>query len=228
MLSFVVPAHDERASLPALVEEIRAAAARLGAPYEIVVVDDGSEDGTDAWLEGAARAADLRFVRHRRKLGQSAALASGLRASRGDLLVTLDADLQNDPADVPALLAALDGADLVCGVRAARRDGVAKRFGSRVANALRRLVLRDRFRDVGCSLKVWRREVAERVPRFDGFHRFLPLLAEAEGFRVVERPVSHRPRRHGRTHYGNFARALRGLHDLLGVRWLLRRRLPGA
>jgi len=227
MVSFVVPAHNERDSLPRLLDEIRAAAARIGTGYEIVVVDDGSTDGTGAWIEEEARrSADLRAVLHGRNRGQSAALATGLDASRGDVVVTMDADLQNDPADVPALLAALEGFDLACGVRRRRRDPIAKRIASRLANRIRRWILRDRFRDVGCSLKAWRRPVARRVPRFQGFHRFLPVLAEAEGFRVTEVEVSHRPREHGKTHYGNLTRALRGAYDLLGVGWLIRRRLP--
>jgi dolichol-phosphate mannosyltransferase len=226
-LSFVVPAHNELASLPALLTEIRAAASAIGGAHEIVVVDDGSNDGSDAWLaEEAARAGDVVVVSFAHNAGQSAALAAGLDAARGDRLVTLDADLQNDPADAPRQVAALADHDLVCGVRTTRRDVFAKRAGSRIANFVRRVALHDRFRDVGCGLKAWRRPVVDALPRFRGFHRFLPVLAEAEGFRVVEIEVSHRARRYGATHYGELGRALRGFRDMLGVRWLIRRRLP--
>ena len=226
LLSFVVAAHNEVASLPPLLEEIRGAAGRVGAPFEIVVVDDGSTDGTTAWLERESREHDdLLAVHLPKNRGQSAAMIVGLRASRGEILVTLDADLQNDPADAVQLVAALEESDLACGVRAKRHDIWAKRVGSRIANRFRRWILKDRFRDVGCSLKAWRRPVAERMPPFRGFHRFIPILAEAEGFRVVELEVSHRPREHGETHYGQLSRALAGLRDLFGVAWLRSRRV---
>lgn len=225
-ISFILPAHDEGESLPILVEEIRAVAGALGGDYEIVVVDDASSDGTEAWLRQQVRASrDLRALRMPRQSGQSTALAQGLAASRGDIVVTLDADLQNLPGDTPALMKALEGADLACGVRQGRQDSLAKRIGSRVANRALRGALGVEHHDTGCAHRAWRRPVVERIPRFEGFHRFVSVLASAEGFRVVEVPVSHRPRSFGRTHYGNLARAVRGLYDLIGVGWLLRRRL---
>lgn len=225
-ISFVLPAHDERESLPVLIGEIRAVAAELDGGYEIVVVDDGSNDGTEAWLQEQVRtSSDLRALRLPGQRGQSTALAQGLAATRGEIVVTLDADLQNVPGDTPALLKALEDADLACGVRQGRRDSLAKRIGSRVANWATRGALRVDHHDTGCAHRAWRRSVVGRVPRFEGFHRFVPVLASAEGFRVVEVPVSHRPRSFGRTHYGNLGRAVRGLYDLIGVGWWLRRRL---
>jgi len=217
-VTFLVAAHDEIDSLPTLVAEIDAVARDAGLDYEILVVDDGSEDGTGEWLdkEAAARA-NLRAVHHDGRRGQSVALGTGIDAARGLRLVTLDADLQNDPADAPALLAALDGADLACGVRVDRRDPWSKRIGSAFANAIRRCVLGDRYRDVGCTLKAWRREVAVAIPRPRNFHRYIPILAEHLGFRVVEHPVGHRSRRHGETHYRNLSRAWVGLFDLAHV-----------
>lgn len=224
-----MPAHDERESLGVLLGEIRAAAARLGRPHEIVVVDDGSTDGSWEWLRAeAASHGDLVARRFRANRGQSAALAAGLEACRGGVVVTMDADLQNDPADAVALVAALAENDLACGVRVDRRDRWSKRVGSRIGNGVRSLLLGDGFRDVGCALKAWRRPVAARIPRFKGFHRFIPVLARTEGFRVVEVPVHHRPRQHGRTHYGNLRRAFHGLVDVFGVAWLRRRRIDVA
>ena len=226
LVSFVLPAHNEGESLPILVEEIRDVAAKLGSRYEIVIVDDGSTDGTERWLRQEACASrDIRGIQLGSNRGQSTALARGLAASRGELVVTMDSDLQNVPADTIELLEALEHSDLACGVRAQRRDGRWKRLGARVANGVRRRVLDDDFRDVGCAHRAWRRPLTERLLRFEGFHRFVPLLARAEGFRVVEVPISHRPRRFGRTHYGNLRRALRGTYDLIGVGWFLRRRL---
>ncbi len=224
-VSFVVPAHNEEGSLPILVEEIRAAAKEIGRPYEILIVEDGSTDGTRAWLEAeAARADDLAIFQFPENRGQSAAMAAGLLAARGDLIVTMDADLQNDPGDAPKLVAALDKADLACGVRQKRKDTAAKRVASRMANWIRRRWLPlDVYKDVGCSRKAWRRPVALAVPKFNGFHRYIPIFATQEGFRVVEVPVSHRPREHGETHYTNWGRALRGIYDLIGVRWMLKR-----
>jgi glycosyltransferase involved in cell wall biosynthesis len=226
LVSFVIPAHNEEESLPRLLDELRTVARGLDRPYEIVVVDDGSTDGTGPWLRGhATEHDDLMVLTSRRNRGQSAAMARGLLSARGSVLVTLDADLQNDPADVPRLLERLEGCDLACGVRVNRRDTFTKRIGSRIGNGVRRLVLRDTFRDVGCTLKAWRRPVARAVPKFHGFHRFIPLLARGQGFRVEEEPVNHRTRDYGRTHYGNLGRAFRGLYDLLGMAWLLRRRV---
>ena len=157
-----------------------------------------------------------------RNRGQSAAMARGLRAARGARLVTMDSDLQNDPADCLALLEALESekADLATGVRVNRQDSWGKRLGSRFGNAVRRWQLKDEFRDVGCQIRAWRREVAESIPMFRGFHRYIPVLARDAGFKVVERDVHHRARRHGVSKYGNLGRALAGLRDLRGVRWL--------
>jgi glycosyltransferase involved in cell wall biosynthesis len=223
-LSAVVPAYNEVECMPALLAELRAALDATGRTWEMVLVDDGSGDGTGEAME-TARAADarIRVLRLERNAGQSAALAAGLLRARGDVLVTLDADLQNDPADIPALLAALDGADVVSGVRATREDDWLRRVSSRVANGVRRAVLGDRVTDIGCSLKAYRREVLEGVPMFVGVHRFLPALCGFRGARVVEVRVRHRPRTRGASKYGMGNRLWRGIHDLIGVSWLKRR-----
>ncbi|MGE5176550.1 MAG: glycosyltransferase family 2 protein [Hyphomicrobiales bacterium] len=226
MLSAIVPVYDERESLPPLIEELRATLRALGTPYEIVVVDDGSTDGGDRWIAETARASpDLVAVLFERNAGQSAAVAAGFRIARGDVLVTLDGDGQNDPADIPRLLAALDGADVVSGVRAERRDGWTRRVSSRVANAVRRAVIGDHITDTGCSLKAYRRNAIEGLPLFATAHRFLAGLCELNGARVVEIPVAHRPRAAGVSKYGVGNRLFRGLRDLIGVRWLRSRLL---
>jgi len=223
-ISIVVPAHDEAESLEILAGEIRGALDGAGLDYEVIFVDDGSTDATLEVLHGLA-AADrrVRVVRQRRRAGQSAALDAGFRRARGELVVTLDADLQNDPADIPRLLAALPGHDLVCGVRTRRRDDWLRRVSSRIAGAVRNRLTGDRLADAGCSLRVYRAEVLRRVPMYDGMHRFLPILLRLAGARVEEVPVSHRPRLHGAAKYGIANRLWRGLADLAAVCWMQRR-----
>jgi dolichol-phosphate mannosyltransferase len=226
-ISIVLPVHNERDNLAPLAVEL---AAVLGdRDVEFIAVDDGSTDGSGEELTRIA-AADPRWrvLRLRARRGQSAALAAGWTAARGAAIVTLDADGQNDPADIPRLLAALgtDGAlGAVIGVRCARRDSAWKRVQGRVANRARDAITGHRVTDTGCGLKAVRRHLLLRLPRFDGMHRFLPTLLARDGVPVLEMDVAHRPRRHGHTKYGMWNRALRGLRDALGVRWLLRRRL---
>jgi len=220
-LTAVVPAYNEVESLPTLLGELRAALDATGRRWELVLVDDGSTDGSgELLLSEAARDARLVVLRFEKNAGQSAALAAGLARARGDVVVTLDADLQNDPADIGSLLAALAGADVVSGVRAKRHDSWIRLVSSRIANATRRAVLGDKVTDIGCSLKAYRREVLEGLPMFVGVHRFLPALCSFRGARVVEVPVHHRPRTRGVSKYGMGNRLWRGIHDLVGVSWL--------
>ena len=222
-ISVVVPVFDEEPNLAPLVAEIGAALA--GLDYELLVVDDGSRDATATTLARlATQEPRLRPLRHDRNYGQSAALATGFAAARGELLVTLDGDLQNDPADAPLLLAELDrGFDVVSGVRRRRQDSWVRKVSSRIANGVRRRVLDDGITDVGCSLKAYRTRVVKRLPPFAGMHRFLPALARMEGARITELPVAHRPRRFGKSKYNISNRLWRGIADLLGVWWLQRR-----
>jgi dolichol-phosphate mannosyltransferase len=220
-LSVVVPAYNEVESLPPLFSELRAALAATGRTWELLVVDDGSTDGTAAALAAEA-ARDPRVVPLvlERNAGQSAALAAGLSRVRGDIVVTLDADLQNDPADLPRLLEALVHADVVSGVRAQRNDSWVRRVSSKIANATRRAVLGDPVTDIGCSFKAYRREVLEGLPMFVGVHRFLPALCVFRGARFAEVALHHRARQHGVSKYGVGNRLWRGLADLNGVLWL--------
>jgi glycosyltransferase involved in cell wall biosynthesis len=225
-ISVVVPAYNERENIVALFDELREALGRTGRSHEIVLVDDGSRDGTAEWLvRESARDPRVVCVLLAGNHGQSAAIAAGLRHARGAVIVTLDADLQNDPADLPRLLAALETADVVSGVRARRQDDWLRRVSSRVANGVRRRVLGDPLTDIGCSFKAYRREALEGIPMFAGAHRFLPALCMFRGARLVEVTISHRPRRHGVSKYGVGNRLGRGLYDLIGVRWLKSRML---
>lgn len=227
-LSVVLPCFDEEGSLPGLVEELAAVLELGGKGWEIVCVDDASRDGTAGVVRRlAALRPQLRLVRHDRRCGQSAALASGFRVARGGLVATLDADGQNDPADLPRLLAAVAaGADAACGVRRVRHDGWVRRASSRFGNRFRDLVTGVRVRDAGCALRVLRRECLAELPVFNGLHRFLPTLLRLQGFAVAEVDVGHRPRRAGASKYGIANRALRGLVDCLVMRWFARRLPP--
>lgn len=221
-LSIVVPLYNEEENLPALDGEIRAALAPLGLAYEVLYVDDGSTDGSLTALRSLA-AADprIRILRHRKNAGQSAGLASGFRAARGELVATLDADLQNDPADLPRLLAKLDeGWDVVSGVRRNRRDSWVRRVSSRIANGVRNWATDEAITDVGCSLKAYRARYLAHLPMFGGMHRFLPTLVRWNGARVTELEVNHRPRLHGVAKYGIGNRLFRALADLMAVRWM--------
>lgn len=225
-VSVVIPAYNERDNLAPLLEEVRAALDGLGLGYEVLFVDDGSTDGSDRVLRDL-RAADprVRVVSLARNAGQSAAMDAGFRRASGDVVVTLDADLQNDPADIPLLLAALDGWDAAVGVRVRRRDNLVRRASSRVANFVRNRLSEESIVDTGCSLKAFRRAALSRIVLYDGMHRFLPTLLRMEGYRVREVPVEHRARRHGRSKYGIGNRLVPSFVDLLAVRWMKRRKL---
>ena len=219
--SVVVPLYNEEANVPILQEELRVALS--GPDYEIIFVDDGSVDRTAERIETAPNICLIRFEKNS---GQSAAIYAGLTAARGATVVIIDGDLQNDPADIPKLLAEIArGADLVCGYRLKRQDTVAKRLTSRIANAVRSRYTKDGVRDTGCTLKAMRRECVSALFPFKGMHRFIPALVKAAGYRLVEIPVNHRPRRFGQSKYGLGNRALRATIDMFGVRWLLSRRL---
>lgn len=231
-LSVVVPVHDEADNVRPLIEEI-AAALDGRETYEIVYVDDGSTDSTGDRLKVlASEFPVLRVLRHRSCTGQSAAIASGVEAARASLIVTLDGDGQNDPDDIPRLLAAWrhatsnqDSNLMIAGHRATRRDNGLKRLSSRIANTVRARLLGDDTPDTGCGLKVFPREAFLAMPRFDHMHRFLPALMLRQGGRVISVPVNHRPRSRGHSKYGLFDRLWVGIVDLRGVMWLNRRKI---
>ena len=226
-MSVVVPVRNEGPNILPLIAEIEAAMAAF--PHEIIYVDDGSDDETPAVLAGAAASsAAIRPLRHTRSCGQSAAVVTGVKAARGRWIATLDGDGQNDPADIPRLLAraeaeGADGMLLVAGHRVQRKDSWIKRATSRLANRVRAWLLRDATPDTGCGLKVFPRLLFLDLPHFDHMHRYLPALVLRQGGRVVSEPVNHRPRVRGASKYGTLDRLAVALFDLIGVAWLQRR-----
>lgn len=225
-LSVVVPVYNEVDNVEPLHREIDAALAGLEGGVEFVYVDDGSRDGSgERLLELAKRDQRVRVIRFDANHGQSAALDAGFRAVQGEFTVTLDADLQNDPADIPRLLEALDRADVVNGVRMKRRDSRVRKISSRIANGFRNWITRESVTDVGCSLRVMRSSYLRRVKLYRGLHRFLPTLLRIEGATIAEVPVSHRMRRHGVSKYGISNRLFVGIVDVFAVRWMQSRAL---
>jgi glycosyltransferase involved in cell wall biosynthesis len=227
-LSVVFPVYNEEENIPVLLEEI--AAALRGTPwaYEMIAVDDGSNDRSLAVLrESREKRPNLRVLTFEKNSGQTAALDAGWRAARGRFVVSLDADLQNDPADIPRMMKRLEEmrADMVIGVRVNRQDTWARKMQSRIGNSVRNWITGDRITDTGCSLKLGRREAIESVWLFTGMHRFLPTLVRLQGYKVVEMPVNHRSRKFGVSKYGAMNRAMRGLVDCFAVRWMRKRML---
>jgi dolichol-phosphate mannosyltransferase len=219
-VSVIVPLFNEEENMSILQSELRGALS--GINHEIVFVDDGSVDRT---VERIETGSNIRVIRFEKNTGQSAAIYAGLQAARGATAVLIDGDLQNDPVDIPRLLAEIErGADLVCGYRVKRKDTMVKRLTSWIANTVRSRFTRDGVRDTGCTLKAMRRECVIALVPFKGMHRFIPALVKDAGYRLVEIPVNHRPRRFGQSKYGLGNRALRATIDMFGVRWLLSRR----
>lgn len=229
-ISVVIPVHDEAGNVATLAREI--ASAFTGRPHEMIFVDDCSRDGTRAALVALkAELPSLRALHHPTNAGQSRAVRTGVLAARAPVVVTLDGDGQNDPADAPRLVDRLlsePGLAMVAGERTSRKDTAAKRWASRAANGVRKRLLRDAANDTGCGLKAFRREAFLRLPYFDHIHRYLPALMRREGLAVAFEPVGHRPRGAGRSKYTNLGRLWASLSDLLGVMWLnTRARQPG-
>ena len=225
MISVVVPVYNEERSVALLLDELRSVLDGVGAEWEVVFVDDGSTDATFGALTRLHAGADnVRVVRMRRNFGKAAALAAGFGNVRGEIVVTIDGDLQDDPAEIPRLLAKLDeGFDLVSGWKTRRRDPWSRRALSRVFNGVVGRISGIRLHDMNCGLKAYRSEVVRGLPLYGELHRFVPVLAHYRGYRVAELPVNHRPRAHGRSRYG-LERYLRGFLDLLTVSFMGRYR----
>src|SRR5262245_33760731 len=227
-LSVVVPVYDEEPNLPILWPELRSVLEPLGLTFEVVFVDDGSRDRSAELIRGF-READtrVRLVRLKANAGETAATDAGFKAARGTCIVTMDADLQNDPRDIPMLIGHLDRWDAVTGCRVQRGDGDAwlRRISSRVANRVRNGISNESIQDSGCTFRAFRRECLRELVLYRGFHRFIPTLLRMRGYRVIEVPVQHRPRRFGQSKYGVLNRVFVATVDLLVVRWMKQRLL---
>lgn len=222
--SVVVPFYNEAETAAVLIAEIGQAMGSLGEPWELLMVDDGSRDATGEILRQASEThANHRYLRLPRNRGQAAALSAGMHRARGRFVVTMDGDGQNDPADIPALAALLDSADMVVGIRAGRRDSFLRRAMSKFANAIRGRLLDDRMQDSGCALKIFRREVVPVLLPLKTLYSFMPALAKAGGFRLAEQPVNHRPRLGGKSSYGFVAFLWKPAVDLVGIWWFRKR-----
>ncbi|KPK65822.1 MAG: glycosyl transferase [Planctomycetes bacterium SM23_32] len=220
-VSIVIPAYNEEECIADCVEEVCSVMDGLSEAYEVIVVDDGSTDGTLDQLRALkSRFPQLRVLSFEANAGETAAMDAGLKNARGEFVATMDADLQNDPADIPRMLELAGQWDVVCGVRAGRRDSLLRRISSRIANSTRNRLTHENIRDVGCTLRVFRAPCLKGLKLYTGMHRFLPTLLRMDGWSITEVPVNHRPRTKGRSKYGVWNRLFRALYDLFGVRWM--------
>lgn len=227
-LSVVFPVYNEEENVPILLEQIKSALDGKGWSYEIVAVDDGSTDRSLEVLRASReKYPTLRVLTFEKNAGQTAALDAAWRAAKGTFVVSLDADLQNDPADIPGMMQKLEAsaADMVIGVRVNRHDTWSRKMQSKIGNGVRNWITGDHITDTGCSLKLVRREAVDKVKLFTGMHRFLPTLVRMQGYKVIEMPVNHRARQFGTSKYGAMNRAFRGLADCFAVRWMGKRML---
>ncbi len=224
-LSLVIPVYNEQDNLRKLMQEIDSALEPINVPYEVIFVDDGSKDNSLAVLKDISSTyPKARYISFAENRGQSAAFCAGFDEARAPRVATMDADLQNDPADLPAMLNLYnEGHEMTIGWRQKRKDVWIKRIASKVANAIRNRLTNETVQDTGCSLKIMNTEMVRAIPRFNGMHRFLPTLMKMQGASVAEMKVNHRPRYEGESKYGTLDRAIAGGYDLLGVRWLLGR-----
>ena len=225
-LSIVIPVYNERDNLVPLEEKLEKVLSKLQLSYEIIMVDDGSVDGSPHIINSIKNNNPrIKLIRFGSNHGQSAAFAAGFKAARGKYFVTLDADLQNNPADIPLLLEKMDEFDVVCGWRFKRNDPWVKRISSKIGNAVRNSLSQEEIADTGCSLKAFRRECFDNIKPFKGMHRFFPTLMKMEGFKVVQVKVSHYPRLYGKSKYNIRNRLFASLHDLMAIRWMKKRQI---
>ncbi len=225
-LSVVIPVYNEEENIPILIRELEETLDQLGKEYEIIMVDDGSRDKSlERIREARRRNPRIRIISFEKNAGQTAAMDAGFRTARGDVIVTLDADLQNSPRDIPLLLDKIPEYDIVCGWRAERSDPWIRKISSVIANSVRNALSHEDIKDIACSLKAYKRQCFQKVKLYNGMHRFLPTLFKMEGFRAVEVRVGHFPRRHGAAKYNIRNRVFRSFVDLLAVRWMKKRQL---
>lgn len=230
MLSIVCPFYNEKENLQELVRRILASALQIQSPWELVLVDDGSTDSGSSTAQALAEGhSKIRLISLTKNHGLTTALYAGLKTAEGDVLATLDADLQNPPEEIPRLFNLLENYDMVTGFRAKRQDSIVKKISSLIANTIRRAVIRDSIKDAGCSLRVFRRLLFEKsfFP-YKGLHRFFPCIAQHLGFKILQVPVEHAPRKFGKAKYGLANRILGPLGDLIAIRWLLTHKIEYA
>jgi len=224
--SVVIPVYDERESLEILLKELSKVMDSLQGEYEIICVNDGSRDGSDEVLrELKSKYRRLKVIEFERNYGLTAALDAGFSIVKGEIVISMDGDMQNDPGDIPKLLKEIGDYDVVCGVRSGRYDPWLRIVSSRIANYIRNKITRENITDVGCTLRAYKRKFLSRLRLFDGMHRFLPTLLKMEGAKVVEVKVSHHPRLYGKTKFGIWNRLFKSFIDLLAVVWMQKRKL---
>lgn len=225
-ISYVIPVFDEEENVRPLYGEIIKVSDKIGSDFEILFVDDCSRDTSLQIIKELAESdSHVRYIAFEKNTGQSAALYSGFQNASGDVIITMDADLQNDPADIPEMMQFYGEFDMVNGWRHKRKDTFAKRIASKFGNAVRNAVINEEIHDTGCSLKIMRADMLKRVKMYKGLHRFLPAMMRMEGAKVKEVKVNHRPRVHGVSKYTNLKRAKEAFYDLICVRWMQKRHL---
>ncbi|WP_300358682.1 glycosyltransferase family 2 protein [Fusobacterium sp.] len=225
-ISVIAPVYNEKENIPILIEKTEQVLKKRFTSYEIILVDDGSTDGSKEILDKEAnKNGHIKVYHFTENNGQTAALAAGFKLCTGDLVVTMDADLQTDPEDIYTLLAYIDDYDMINGKRETREDGLKRKFSSFVGNTVRNFITDDNIKDTGCPLKLFKKEVVKSYYLFEGMHRFLPTLAKMNGFKVLEVPVRHYDRQYGKSKYGVFNRLFKGLKDAFAVRWMKKRKL---
>ena len=225
-ISIVAPVYNEEENLPILVSQLVDVLTPLGKSYEMIFVDDASTDRSRALLkEMVPRVPQIQILGFKKNCGETAAGAAGLKAARGDVVITIDADLQNDPKDIPMLLGYLGDYDMVTGWRQKRDDSWVKRVTSKIANRIRNTLSGETIRDSGCTYRAYKRECLENIKLYKGMHRFMPTLVKTEGFRVIEVPIAHHPRQFGVSKYTTWNRMWRAFVDLLAVRWMKSRHI---
>lgn len=225
-ISFVLPVYNEELNIENLYSEIKSVAQKLDSPYETIFVDDYSKDNSLAIIKKLSENnPDVRYISFEKNCGQSAALYAGFQHATGDIIITMDADLQNDPSDILNMIKLFGEYDMITGWRKNRKDTFSKKIASRIGNFIRNSVTKDNIHDTGCSLKIMRASMLKKIKIYRGLHRFLPALMKLEGAKIIEVPVNHRKRLHGVSKYNNLGRAIEGLYDLFAVRWMIKRHL---
>ncbi len=225
-ISYIIPVYNEEENIESLYHELKPVAEKIGKNYEILFIDDASADKSLAIIKALSKKSkNVKYLSFEKNCGQSAALSAGFSHATGDVIITMDSDMQNDPKDIPDMLGHYGKYDMVNGWRYNRKDTFSKKIGSKIGNGVRNLFLGDNIKDTGCSLKIMRASLLKRIKIFYGLHRFLPALMMLEGASVIEVKVNHRERIHGTSNYSNLTRAWQALYDLIAVRWMIKKQL---